>query len=1139
MKEEAHWRDLEATETEDPPPCLNALQLQQQYPNQFIQYLKHQGVVYLGEACVAASDLPDIFGSAAFITRGSRAPDLKDWYRDWRTYRVNVHNAAAPGELGLLRPLLRRWQMGSCSAAAFGLPAVQAVVAYKWDRFARRLLLQQLGAYVLWLGAFTAFMLLFNSADAAVTDRELLSSWQGRAAVTFEAVALLAMAPFAAGELCVLSAYGLRGWLTAWNMLDCATYGMQITITVLHLGLYRDGPFWLTLAVAVQAVLLVVRLTYFSRVFRSTTFDFMGSLQAVSREVGWYVAVLLLLMWGFACAFYTIFRSDPAADSFGSLPMSVLTMLNYASYWRDLEATGIPEDAAASRDPPRCLDVLQLQQQYPNEFIQYLKHRGIVLLGEACVAATELPRILGGAAFITRGSREPGLKDWYREWRAYRVNVHHAAAPGELGLLRPLLRRWQMGSCSAAAFGLPAVQAVVAYKWDLFARRLLLQQLGAYVLWLGAFTAFMLLFRSSDAAVADRQLLSSWRGRAAVASEAMALLGMAPFAAGELCVLSAYGLRGWMSTWNVIDSSTYGVQIAMTVLHLGTFRNGPFWLTLAVAVQAVLLVVRLTYFSRVFRSTTFDFVGSLQYVSREVGPYVAVLLLLMWGFAGAFYTILEADPAPGFGSLPLSFLTMFNYAVGGTSYYTRELLASHHPAIAVVLCTIYQFTISMLLMSLLTGVMTSSLMRVIDELETVLPWRLLASYGDDEPYVHVLRVSPKSLERIDEEGQEVDMWSPRQDGGSGGGGGDADEDAVAAADTAMAAEEPLLQAYWRDLEATGVPEAAAASRDPPRCLDVLQLQQQYPNQFIQYLKHQGMVHLGEACVAATELPGIFGGAAFVTRGSKEPGLKDWYRDWRAYRVNVHHAAAPGELGLLRPLLRRWQMGSCSAAAFGLPAVQAVVAYKWDLFARRLLLQQLGAYVLWLGAFTAFMLLFRSSDAAVEDRQLLSSWKGRAAVASEAVALLGMAPFAASELCVLSAYGLRGWASAWNMIDSSTYGMQIAITVLHLGTFRDGPFWLTLAVAVQAVLLVVRLTYFSRVFRSTTFDLMGSLQSVAQEVGWYVAVLLLLMWGFAGAFYTILQADPTAEGFGSLPISFLTMFNYAASRLKWGQNYADR
>lgn len=49
-------------------------------------------------------------------------------------------------------------------------------------------------------------------------------------------------------------------------------------------------------------------------------------LQAVLRETSWYLAIMMVLMFAFACAFYTVFRDDDQAG-FNSLPLSMLTML--------------------------------------------------------------------------------------------------------------------------------------------------------------------------------------------------------------------------------------------------------------------------------------------------------------------------------------------------------------------------------------------------------------------------------------------------------------------------------------------------------------------------------------------------------------------------------------------------------------------------------------------------------------------------------------------------------------------------------------------------------------------------------------------------------------------------------------------
>lgn len=93
-----------------------------------------------------------IFSSAA---GGLPAPSLPPlpwhdagvcvWLAGWSSdvqviaYCVTVKDAAAPDKDGLLQPLLRRWQAGACSFSAFALPPVQAVIDWKWEKFARKL----------------------------------------------------------------------------------------------------------------------------------------------------------------------------------------------------------------------------------------------------------------------------------------------------------------------------------------------------------------------------------------------------------------------------------------------------------------------------------------------------------------------------------------------------------------------------------------------------------------------------------------------------------------------------------------------------------------------------------------------------------------------------------------------------------------------------------------------------------------------------------------------------------------------------------------------------------------------------------------------------------------------------------------
>lgn len=61
---------------------------------------------------------------------------------------------------------------------------------------------------------------------------------------------------------------------------------------------------------------------------------------------------------------------------------------------------------------------------------------------------------------------------------------------------------------------------------------------------------------------------------------------------------------------------------------------------------------------------------------------------------------------------------------------------------------------------------------------------------------------------------------------------------------------------------------------------------------------------------------------------------------------------------MQPLLKRWQVGALETTAFGLPAVQAVIEFKWRVFAKRLLLWQLAVFLCWLASFFTFAILFQ-------------------------------------------------------------------------------------------------------------------------------------------------------------------------------------
>ena len=76
-------------------------------------------------------------------------------------YVVNMEDAAAGFENGLLSPLVRKSQIGVTSNDIFDLPVVRAVIEYKWRNWARRYLIIEFGLYLGWLFSFVAFLIIY------------------------------------------------------------------------------------------------------------------------------------------------------------------------------------------------------------------------------------------------------------------------------------------------------------------------------------------------------------------------------------------------------------------------------------------------------------------------------------------------------------------------------------------------------------------------------------------------------------------------------------------------------------------------------------------------------------------------------------------------------------------------------------------------------------------------------------------------------------------------------------------------------------------------------------------------------------------------------------------------------------------
>lgn len=385
-----------------------------------------------------------------------------------------------------------------------------------------------------------------------------------------------------------------------------------------------------------------------------------------------------------------------------------------------------------------------------------------------------------------RGRRDGGGGgEWHSDIPviAYCVNISNAAAPDHEGLLQPLLRRWQRGGCGQEVFAMPAVHAVIDWKWERYCKRLLLVELGFYLLWLVSFAAFTVLFQDEDTSLSLRELAATRRGRAALAMHATTLVGMAPFVAMEACSVAAYGVWDWASAWNLLDTATYVDGVAIIALHVARWDVGSGWLSIAAATQILLLLFRLQYFSRVFKPTRFAFVDDVKAVLADTKFYLLFLMLVVLGWGTAYHILfrLDQEQHDEFATFPRALLTMVAWL--GSDMDLAGLLHSHNPVAAALFAVAFIFVVTVVLMNLLIGLLTASLQKVtesegvrmlaskaqvIDEIDTLLPrcgpggawcwrcggggWRSVADgallcaphagMGPDVPLIHVRHKTP-------------------------------------------------------------------------------------------------------------------------------------------------------------------------------------------------------------------------------------------------------------------------------------------------------------------------------------------------------------------------------------------------------------
>ena len=149
-------------------------------------------------------------------------------------------------------------------------------------------------------------------------------SERGQLSVILVALAQLLMFPFT--YLCISRIRSSAWqWFNFWNIIDMVTQCVQVICTVVYLcGVHPPG---FDVMLGMQVVLLIAKIQFYARsrfcchsiiqivcvlcsAFVAVDSSMLDTLKAVVGTIRWYLLLLVLTVYSFACAFFILFRKS-------------------------------------------------------------------------------------------------------------------------------------------------------------------------------------------------------------------------------------------------------------------------------------------------------------------------------------------------------------------------------------------------------------------------------------------------------------------------------------------------------------------------------------------------------------------------------------------------------------------------------------------------------------------------------------------------------------------------------------------------------------------------------------------------------------------------------------------------------------
>lgn len=225
-----------------------------------------------------------------------------------------MKNAGAAFDDGLLFPVVRALERGICSPLLFSSTLIRAVVGFKWH-WTRRVVLAEFALFLFWLSFFLVHASVYQKSDLNHGFWQIDSdNHRDRVSTIATAFAFAFALPFTYISICEIAVYGIRHWLTFWNVFDVLAQVNQFICFLLYFFGMDVSPETYAVVLSVQTVLLVLKIQYFSRAVLQVEVAFIDNLNQLLPEAAAFLFFWLLTLFSFSVSLYCLFKEDLDLD---------------------------------------------------------------------------------------------------------------------------------------------------------------------------------------------------------------------------------------------------------------------------------------------------------------------------------------------------------------------------------------------------------------------------------------------------------------------------------------------------------------------------------------------------------------------------------------------------------------------------------------------------------------------------------------------------------------------------------------------------------------------------------------------------------------------------------------------------------